>query len=70
MSQLRAAVRLCRLSHTQGKAEEGDRALQATYETFTEGDATADLSEARELLHSQLPAASTTIRRRWRDRRP
>jgi len=68
MSQLRAAVRLCRLSHAQGKAEEGDRALQATYETFTEGDATADLSEARELLHSQLPAASTTIRRRWRHR--
>jgi len=68
MPQLRAAVRLCRLSHTQGKAEEGDRALQATYETFTEGHATADLSEARELLHSQLLAASTTIRRRWRHR--
>jgi predicted ATPase len=55
--QLRAAVRLCRLSRSQEKADEGKRVLRAIYKTFTEGHATADLREARELLESQLPAA-------------
>ncbi len=50
MPQLRAAVRLCRLWRSQGKAEEESRVLRAIYETITEGHATADLAEARELL--------------------
>ena len=52
MSQLRAAVRLCRLWRDQGNLEQGRRVLQAIYETFTEGFATVDLTEARELLQS------------------
>jgi predicted ATPase len=51
MSQLRATVRLCRLSD-QGNVEERSRVLRAVYETFTEGFATADLVEARDLLKS------------------
>lgn len=50
MSQLRAAVRLCRLWGDQGKASEGSRLLRAIFETFTEGFATADLRDAHELL--------------------
>ncbi|MDQ4130908.1 MAG: hypothetical protein M3133_07975 [Actinomycetota bacterium] len=52
MLQLRAAVRLCRLSRDRGDAEEGDAALRAVYETFTEGFETADLLEAKSLLDS------------------
>jgi predicted ATPase/class 3 adenylate cyclase len=50
MSQLRAATRLCRVGRGGGDAEEGRRLLSAVYEAFTEGFATADLIEARELL--------------------
>lgn len=57
MPQLRAAVRLCRLWRAQGRAEDARQVLQATYETFTEGHGTADLTEARELLQSQLTVA-------------
>jgi predicted ATPase len=52
MSQLRAAVRLCRLRRDQGRVEEGRRMLAGVYDTFTEGFATADLTEARTLLES------------------
>jgi predicted ATPase/class 3 adenylate cyclase len=52
MSQLRAAVRLCRLRRDQGSAQQSDRVLRAVYETFTEGFATIDLIEARALLES------------------
>jgi hypothetical protein len=49
MSELRAATRLC------GFAADDQRAarlhdLRSVYETFTEGFATADLAEAREIL--------------------
>jgi predicted ATPase/class 3 adenylate cyclase len=52
MSQLRAAVRLCRLRQDQDNGEHGSRALRAVYDTFTEGFTTADLTEARILLES------------------
>jgi predicted ATPase/class 3 adenylate cyclase len=50
MPQLRAAVRLCRLWRDQGDMERGGRLLGPVYETFTEGFATLDLIEAKELL--------------------
>jgi predicted ATPase/class 3 adenylate cyclase len=52
MSQLRAAVRLCRLSRDQGSAQQGGRVLRAVYEAFTEGFDTIDLIEAKALLES------------------
>lgn len=57
MTQLRAALRLCRLWRTQGR-DNADRLLRTVYDTFTEGFATADLTEARGLLES-LPSQST-----------
>ena len=53
MSQLRASVRLCRLWRDQGKPGEVSRPLRALYATFTEGFATADLLEARDVLESR-----------------
>ena len=52
MSQLRAAVRLCRLPRDQDNVERGGRVLRAVYDTFTEGFTTADLIEAKVLLES------------------
>jgi hypothetical protein len=52
MSQLRAALRLCRLRCEEGEVEEGSQVLRPVYETFTEGFVTADLIEARSLLGS------------------
>jgi predicted ATPase/class 3 adenylate cyclase len=49
MTQLRAALRLCRLWRNQGR-NDADRLLRNVYDTFTEGFATADLTEARALL--------------------
>jgi predicted ATPase/class 3 adenylate cyclase len=57
MTQLRAALRLCRVWRTQGR-DDADRLLRSVYDTFTEGFATADLTEARGLLGS-LPSRST-----------
>jgi DNA-binding winged helix-turn-helix (wHTH) protein/predicted ATPase len=48
--ELRAAVSLCRLLHTRGMPQDGLRILASVYSWFTEGSATADLTEARELL--------------------
>jgi predicted ATPase/class 3 adenylate cyclase len=56
MTQLRAAVRLCRLSRTQSRDDHADRLLRNVYDTFTDGFATADLTEAKSLL---LPSQST-----------
>jgi predicted ATPase/class 3 adenylate cyclase len=50
MPELRAAIRLCRLRRDQGDSEQGGRVLREVYDTFTEGTATADLTEARDLL--------------------
>jgi hypothetical protein len=52
MSQLRAAVRLCRLRQARGNGEQSGRVLRAIYDAFTEGFTTADLLEARALLES------------------
>jgi predicted ATPase/class 3 adenylate cyclase len=49
MPQLRAAVRLCRL-RSDRDGEPAAAQLRAVYDTFTEGFATADLTEARALL--------------------
>ncbi len=57
MTQLRAAIRLCRLLRSQGR-DDADRHLRSVYDTFTEGFATADLTEARGLLDN-LPSGST-----------
>jgi predicted ATPase len=54
MSQLRAAVRLCRLRRNQEDATAGAR-LRAVYDTFTEGFTNADLLEARALLETLRP---------------
>jgi predicted ATPase/class 3 adenylate cyclase len=51
-SQLRAAIRLYRLSRERRDGEQGRRALSNVHQTFTEGFTTADLIEAEELLAS------------------
>ena len=50
MTRLRAATRLGRLHLADGEAEAAARTLEPIYATFTEGFATADLIEARDLL--------------------
>ena len=52
MTQLRAALRLCRLWRSQGR-NDADRLLRSVYDTFTEGFATADLTEAKALLEGR-----------------
>jgi tetratricopeptide (TPR) repeat protein len=49
-AQLRAAVRLAALMEAAGEPEEAARTLGPVYARFSEGFATADLQEARELL--------------------
>jgi predicted ATPase len=56
MTQLRAAIRLCRHWQSQGR-DHPDRLLRNVYDTFTEGFATADLTEASGLLQS-VPSQS------------
>ena len=56
MTQLRAGIRLCRLWRSQGRSD-ADRLLRSVYDTFTEGFGTADLTEARDLLHN-LPSGN------------
>jgi predicted ATPase len=48
--ELRAALRLARLWHRQGRADEAIKLLKPLYSWFTEGLETLDLKEARELL--------------------
>src|SRR5262249_5362535 len=50
MMRLRAALRLSRLWHEQGRSEEARRLLSDAYKGFTEGFATADLRDAKSLL--------------------
>ncbi|HEY6058348.1 MAG TPA: hypothetical protein VIV06_09960, partial [Candidatus Limnocylindrales bacterium] len=59
MTQLRAATRLGRLLHADGEPEAAARTLGAVYATFTEGFATADLLEARDVLDA-VASRSTT----------
>jgi tetratricopeptide (TPR) repeat protein len=49
-SQLRAAIRLYRLSRERRDGEQGRRALSNVHQTFTEGFTTADLIDAERLL--------------------
>jgi predicted ATPase len=58
MTQLRAATRLARLRVADGHPEAAARLLGPIYETFTEGFATADLRDARELLAAVSGSAS------------
>lgn len=50
--ELRAAMSLARLWQRQGRRSEARAAVAAVYGTFTEGFATPDLLDARELLES------------------
>jgi predicted ATPase len=49
MVELQVETRLLRLRRARGEDDDG-AALRAVYDRFTEGFATRDLSEARELL--------------------
>jgi predicted ATPase len=48
--ELRIGLSLCRLRVTQGRGDEGRRALASLYDRFTEGFDTADLIAAKQLL--------------------
>lgn len=52
MSQLRAAIRLCRLPQDPDTARSCRVELEILYATFTEGFTTVDLAEAREQLET------------------
>jgi hypothetical protein len=54
MTQLRAALRLCRLWRSQGR-DDANRLLRSVYDTFTEGFATPDLTDARGIIESLPP---------------
>ena len=57
MTRLRAATRLGRTALAEGRPEEAAGLLGPVYATFTEGFATADLVEARDLLAAVAPGA-------------
>ena len=59
MSRLRAATRLCRLWRDRAEADPDVDMLDIVYATFTEGFATADLLEARDLLAAPGPSSAT-----------
>jgi predicted ATPase len=50
MPELRSSIRLSRLWQEQGKEKEAFDQLSTVYQQFTEGFATPDLIEAKELL--------------------
>ena len=50
--ELRAAMSLGRLWQQQGKRQEAQALLAGVYHWFTEGFDTADLQEAKTLLHA------------------
>jgi len=52
MSQLRAAMGLCRSQQKHGDPQQGARLLSAVYARFTEGFTIPDLTAAAELLES------------------
>jgi predicted ATPase len=62
MTQLRAATRLGRLRQAEGGPDAAARILGPIYDTFTEGFATADLREARDLLDAVAPGRSGPAR--------
>jgi predicted ATPase/class 3 adenylate cyclase len=52
MTLLRAATRLARLAQARGEAEAAAGLLSPIYASFTEGSATADLREAKDVLET------------------
>jgi predicted ATPase len=62
MPELRAALRLSRLWHQQGKGVEARELLAPVYSWFTEGFATADFQEARALLDELAWSSETALR--------
>jgi hypothetical protein len=61
MSQLRAVTKLCQVRRAGAGQEDTLRRLQSVYATFTEGFATADLIEARNVLAAAAPMQSSRI---------
>jgi hypothetical protein len=61
MSQLRAATKLCQIGRAEAGREGAVRRLQSVYATFTEGFATADLIEARNVLAAAAPTLSSSV---------
>jgi tetratricopeptide (TPR) repeat protein len=60
ITRLRAAIRLGRLWQVRGEPEAAAGTLGPVYATFTEGFATADLIEARDLLAAVGPRQSSS----------
>jgi len=60
--ELRAAMSLARLLHTQGRSADGLAILQPVYERFTEGFDTADLKSVKGLLAALGQTSSRTTR--------
>jgi predicted ATPase len=56
ISQLRAAMRLCRAANGKSGQDAAKQALAEVYASFTEGASTRDLLEARKLLDGATPA--------------
>jgi predicted ATPase len=65
MPELRAALRLSRLWHQQGKRVAAGELLAPVYSWFTEGFATADLQEARALLDELAWSSETALAKCW-----
>jgi predicted ATPase len=57
--ELRAAMSLCRLLQARGMPEDGLRMLGSVYRWFKEGSATADITEARDLLARKVHASGS-----------
>ena len=69
--ELRAATSLTRLWRRRGRSQEGWALLSGMLQRFTEGHATADLTEAASVLATVAPAgdaARPSVRRRARPR--
>lgn len=57
--ELRSAVSLCRLLQARGMPRDGLLCLATVYGWFKEGTATADLTEARELIAGSVPTSQS-----------
>ncbi|HEY7312647.1 MAG TPA: protein kinase [Gemmataceae bacterium] len=59
--RLRAIMSLCRLRQKQGRPEEARQRLSGVLGEFTEGFATSDLVEAKELLEELAPSPNNCV---------
>jgi predicted ATPase/class 3 adenylate cyclase len=66
MTQLRAAIGLCRSQRDRGDAQQGRELLSAVYSTFTEGFTTPDLIDAGHFLDTGRAGRTFTQRRATR----